>query len=260
MEKRLNELLRHALSPTDEPDFWLNQRILNQVKEQKEMTGRKRRFSIAVMAAVIVLCLSSVTVYAAWKYLSAADVADKVQDTKLAEAFLSEEAMVINETRHYEGSNALFLLRKGEAKEDVQESGENVEPPGTDQNVMEVQLAEESPVAEYALQFVGNPYAWGGESLTEGADSSGFVKAVYAHFDIELPRSSTEQRKQGIEVDGLANAQPGDLIFYDTPAHVAIYVGEESIIHADPANGITVSGAEFDDISGIRRIIIEPGK
>ena len=58
-------------------------------------------------------------------------------------------------------------------------------------------------VAEYALQFVGNPYAWGGDSLTEGTDSSGFTSGVYAYFDVSLPHDSKEQRQQGYEIEGL---------------------------------------------------------
>ena len=101
MKKQLDELLKYALTPIDEPSFWLNQKILNQVKEQKEMVGKeKRRFSVATIVLAFVLCFGSVTVYGAWKYISSADVVKEVQDDNtLAEVFLSEEAKVINETQ-----------------------------------------------------------------------------------------------------------------------------------------------------------------
>ena len=79
-----------------------------------------------------------------------------------------------------------------------------------------------SSVVDYATQFVGNPYVWGGTSLTNGADCSGFVQSVYSNFGVSLPRTSYEQQNAGTEVS-YADAQPGDLICYG--GHVAIYMG-----------------------------------
>lgn len=108
-------------------------------------------------------------------------------------------------------------------------------------------------VAEYALQFVGNPYVYGGTSLTDGADCSGFVMSVYANFGVSLPHSSAADRKQGYAVDGLANAQPGDLICYS--GHVALYIGDGQIVHASSKKtGIIVSKADYKKILAIRRI------
>ena len=111
MKKQLDELLNCALTPMDEPSFWLNQKILNQVKEQKEMIGKeKRRFSVVTIVLTLVLCFGSITVYGAWKYVSSEDVAEKIQeDSTLAEAFLSEEAKVINETQSYGGYQITLL-------------------------------------------------------------------------------------------------------------------------------------------------------
>lgn len=108
-------------------------------------------------------------------------------------------------------------------------------------------------VAEYALQFVGNPYKWGGTSLTDGADCSGFVLSVYANFGVSLPHSSKSDRSQGSAVDGLENAQPGDLICYS--GHVALYIGNGQIVHAaNSKSGIIVSNADYKKILAIRRI------
>lgn len=108
-------------------------------------------------------------------------------------------------------------------------------------------------VAQYALQFVGNPYVYGGSSLTNGTDCSGFVMSVYANFGVSLPHSSASDRSQGYGVDGLANAQPGDIICYS--GHVGLYIGNGQIVHASNSKtGIIVSQADYRKILAIRRI------
>lgn len=108
-------------------------------------------------------------------------------------------------------------------------------------------------VANFALQFVGNPYVYGGTSLTNGADCSGFVMAVYANFGVGLPHSSGAQRGCGYDVGGIGNAQPGDIVCYS--GHVGIYIGGGQIVHASTAaTGIKVSNATYRNILSVRRI------
>lgn len=411
MGKQLDELLRHALTPNDEPDFWLNQKIVNQAKEHRTMTRRKKtRLPAAAIVAVMVMCLSSVTVYAALKYLHPVEVVEKMQDAKLAEVFLSEQATIINETQSYgdynvtllsivsgemlseypyynekdslvanrtyavvaienangmpmpdtseegygeleffvspligdynpatynivsmsgnytdmvedgilyrllecnnveifadhnlylcvsegmfynaeaynydeqtgqiyrnetyKGLNALFDLPMDIAKANPQKAAAYITSLGLESDIskekldvdleesFEVEFTEDNKkgveVAEYALQFVGNPYAWGSDSLTEGTDSSGFTKSVYAYFGISLPHNSKEQNEFGTEVETLDTTLPGDLVFYDTPSHVAIYIGDGMVVHSMPQSGICVSEVDFDEIISIKRIL-----
>ena len=108
-------------------------------------------------------------------------------------------------------------------------------------------------VVDYALQFVGNPYVWGGTSLTQGADCSGFVMSVYKHFGIDLPHSSYSLRSCGKEV-AYGQALPGDLICYE--GHVAIYMGGGKIVGAQSkALGITTANATYREIITVRRIV-----
>ena len=111
-----------------------------------------------------------------------------------------------------------------------------------------------SSVVDYATQFVGNPYVWGGTSLTSGADCSGFVQSVYANFGVSLPRTSYEQQNAGTEVS-YADAQPGDLICYG--GHVAIYMGNGRIVHAsNSVDGIKISdNAAYRTIVSVRRLV-----
>lgn len=108
-------------------------------------------------------------------------------------------------------------------------------------------------VADFALQFVGNPYVYGGTSLTNGADCSGFTLAVYSNFGVSLPHSAAAQNKKGTNVGSVANAVPGDLIYYS--GHIGIYIGNEQIVHAgNSRTGIIVSNVYYDRVLGVRRI------
>lgn len=108
-------------------------------------------------------------------------------------------------------------------------------------------------IANYACQYIGNPYVSGGTSLTQGADCSGFTYRVYADFGYSLPRTSTQQRSAGTGVS-YEEAQPGDLICYD--GHVALYIGNNLIVHASSSKtGIKISNAQYKTILAVRRII-----
>ena len=108
-------------------------------------------------------------------------------------------------------------------------------------------------VISYALQFVGNPYVWGGTSLTNGVDCSGFVMQVYAHYGISLPHSSAALRSVGRGVS-YSEAQPGDIVCYS--GHVGIYIGGGQIVHAsNPRDGIKVSTATYKSILAVRRVM-----
>lgn len=108
-------------------------------------------------------------------------------------------------------------------------------------------------IIDFACRFIGNPYVWGGTSLTDGADCSGFVQSVYAHFGINLPRTTWDMESIGMEVS-YEEALPGDLVLYD--GHVGLYMGDGTIVNAmNEQDGIGICEATYAPIITVRRII-----
>ncbi len=113
-------------------------------------------------------------------------------------------------------------------------------------------------LCSYALQFVGNPYVWGGTSLTNGADCSGYVQSVFAHYGVYLPRVAAAQAGAGTTISQ-SEAQPGDLFFYSGSGginHVAIYIGNGQVVNASNEKyGITVYNSNYRTVTKVVRVL-----
>nr|WP_308624240.1 NlpC/P60 family protein [uncultured Eisenbergiella sp.] len=113
-------------------------------------------------------------------------------------------------------------------------------------------------LVNYAKQFLGNPYVWGGVSLTKGADCSGFTMSVFKNYGVSLPHSSASQSTMGTKVS-LSEAMPGDLVFYAQNGrvnHVAIYIGNGQVIHAsNPRSGIKISNVSYRTPYAVKRVL-----
>lgn len=158
------------------------------------------------------------------------------------EATIREQNEVLASTQSTVGS-----VSRGSSSVSGDEGSEGSESVGS---------ASGQAVANYACQFIGNPYKWGGTSLTNGADCSGFVMSVYAHFGVSLPHSSSAMRSVGYGVS-VSDMQPGDIVCYS--GHVGIYVGNNTIVNASnskpyPAGGIKYTSATYKSILAVRRI------
>ena len=166
---------------------------------------------------------------------AASIVEDEETEHTKADEKAAETALAVAEMAQVAADNT--KVTADTAKEDMQKHGSETG----------------EAVAQFALQFVGNPYVWGGSSLTHGTDCSGFTMAVYANFGVSLPHYDASQRGYGIGIDSLSDARPGDLIcFY---GHVGIYIGDGMMVHASNArDGIKVSRADYRSIAAIRRI------
>lgn len=139
------------------------------------------------------------------------------------------------------------------AEEEAQRIAEEEARIATEEAARQAELqAKGQAVVEYAKQFLGNPYVYGGTSLTRGTDCSGFVRAIYAHFGISMPRSSYYMRNSGYEVS-YSEMMPGDVVCYS--GHVGIYAGNGKIVNAiDESRGIGMSNVNYAKIITIRRM------
>ena len=155
-----------------------------------------------------------------------------------SEAAAQEEAFVYAESKEEEA--ARLQAEAEEAARKLQEEAQ-------------AKAATGQAIVDYACQFIGNPYVWGGTSLTNGADCSGFVQSVFAQFGISLPRTTWDMEQVGTPVS-YEQAIAGDLILYD--GHVGIYMGNGQIVNAiNSARGIGILPATYTNIITIRRLI-----
>ena len=139
-----------------------------------------------------------------------------------------------------------------ESSESSSESSSGSSSSGSSANVSSGGSAAGQSIANYACQFIGNPYVSGGTSLTDGADCSGFVWRVFKDKGYSVPRTSWELRSVGSEVS-YSNAQPGDIVCY--AGHVGIYIGNGNIVHAStPKSGIKITTATYKAILSVRRV------
>ena len=177
-----------------------------------------------------------------------------------AESKAEEEARLAEEAKEREEARAAAAAT--EATRAAQAAEQTVQKQAQTEAVIEAAQATAASsagsevgkaVIYYATQFVVNPYVYGGTSLTNGTDCSGFVMSVYANFGVSLPHSSSALRSRGYDVGGLANAQPGDIVCYS--GHVALYIGNGQIVHASTSKtGIIISNANYRSILAVRRI------
>ena len=163
----------------------------------------------------------------------------------------AKEAFTYAESKEEEAAR----LQK-EAEQKAEEEKKAAEEAAKQQEEQQTQAAQTGQaIVDYACQFIGNPYVWGGTSLTNGADCSGFVQSVFAHFGISLPRTTWDMENVGTAVS-YDQAVAGDIILYD--GHVGIYMGNGQIVNAiNSAKGIGILPATYTNIVTVRRLVYQ---
>lgn len=248
--------------------FKFNDIIILADYEDGDNLSLKRKLSL-VLIMVDVLVIAMVVTF---KGNSTVDV--KAKDTVTAANVLvqSEESLdnyINNEIEEYivareEAAAQARAAAEAEAARKAEEEAAAARLVAQEQARQAI-IAQTAPVADtsyggvagFAAQFVGNPYVYGGTSLTNGADCSGFVMSVYQNFGVSLPRTAGAQATVGQAVS-IENAQPGDIISYGyngVVSHSAIYAGNNTIIHAStPSLGIRTDSMYIMPIVTIRRV------
>ncbi len=163
-----------------------------------------------------------------------------------------ESVFTVGETKEAEIQRLAEEEAKRIAEEEARKAEEEARRIAEELARVEAARQKGQAVVDFARQFIGNPYRYGGTSLTRGTDCSGFVKGVYANFGIYLPRTSSSMRSVGKAVN-YSDIQPGDIVCYK--GHVGIYAGNGQIVNAiGDEEGIGMSSAKYTKIITIRRI------
>lgn len=190
-------------------------------------------------------------------------IVGKIRKNGICEVISIEEGWCEIESAEIKGYiSSDYLLTGAEANEKAESLMEEGRELETALTLMEYRYGKgvtdiQMEICEYARQFVGNPYVWGGTSLTKGADCSGFTLSVYKNYGVSLPHSSKAQANCGTKID-LSEVQPGDLIFYGGKNihHVAMYIGNGQIVHAQSAKtGIRVSSMYYNTPTKAVRVL-----
>ena len=191
------------------------------------------------------------------------EIVGKIRKDAICEVVAMEDGwceIESGEVKGYISSDYLLVGAKAnERAQELQTQGQELE---TALTIMEYRYGKgvtdiQMEVCEYAKQFVGNPYRWGGTSLTKGADCSGFTMSVLGKYGISLPHSSKAQANCGERID-LSEIQPGDLVFYGGKNihHVAIYIGNGQIVHAQSTDtGIVISSMYYNTPTRAARVL-----
>ena len=147
----------------------------------------------------------------------------------------------------------VFTYAESKEEEEARIAAEAAEAAARAQEEAAAKAGTGQAIVDYACQFIGNPYVWGGTSLTNGADCSGFVQSVFAHFGISLPRTTWDMENVGTPVS-YDQAIPGDIILYN--GHVGIYMGNGKIVNAiNSSKGIGALSATYANIVTVRRVL-----
>lgn len=254
--KNLDDMLKQALTPNDEPDFWLNQKILSKVKEDSQVkikTRGIRKFSTVIVAAALILCAGSVSIYAARKYLMPDKVAEKSGDASLRDAFQSEEALLIDETQSYGGYDVTLLgivSGKELSKYQVTSDGEIL----SDRTyaAVAIEKSDGTPISDSkevsCLDFFVSP-------LIKGYDPN-----VYNTFTMNGAAMTLEENGVWYRIDECDNIE----MFADHEIYMAVadkgpFYNQDAYVF-DASTGAISRNEDYDGLNALFRLPLDASK
>ena len=208
----------------------------------------KKKITAMLLA---ICCISSTCTVYADDSTSAGDISAMASEIAAQAAVRAEEYQELKkEAKKYADAQEVERRAQEIKEETARIRKEALEEAARQKEAKRV--AKRKEVADFAVQFVGNPYAWGGTSLTNGADCSGFVMSVFANFGYELPRVAAAQYSAS-QKKNLSQLEVGDLVFYGAGIyHVALYIGNGKVVHALNANkGIVITDYDYETPTGV---------
>ena len=208
----------------------------------------KKKITAMLLA---ICCISSTCTVYADDSTSAGDISAMASEIAAQAAVRAEEYQELKkEAKKYADAQEVERRAQEIKEETARIRKEALEEAARQKEAKRV--AKRKEVADFAVQFVGSPYVWGGTSLTNGADCSGFVMSVFASFGYELPRVAAAQY-QASQQKEISQMEVGDLVFYGAGIyHVALYIGNGKVVHALNANkGIVITDYDYETPTGV---------
>lgn len=208
----------------------------------------KKKITAMLLA---ICCISSTCTVYADDSTSAGDISAMASEIAAQAAVRAEEYQELKkEAKKYADAQEVERRAQEIKEETARIRKEALEEAARQKEAKRV--AKRKEVADFAVQFVGNPYVWGGTSLTNGADCSGFVMSVFANFGYKLPRVAAAQY-QASQQREISQMEVGDLVFYGAGIyHVALYIGNGKVVHALNANkGIVITDYDYETPTGV---------
>lgn len=255
MKRNIDTILKHALSPEEEPDQRLNDRILREAKEMTHMAGWKRgRIPAAIVAAAFTLMIGSTAVFAAWKYLSPAQLAQEGEDDTLSEAFSGEDALLINEAQEYGGYRATLLgVVSGKGLSDYLELDEDELESGKTYIAVAVEHADGSPMRDTSDDDYGE----------ESFFVSPYIKGLDPHWYniLFMGGGYTGHVRGGIEYRILDTANVE--IFADRGIYVGVSDGtfyNNQAYLFDEDTGEITRNEDYDGLNALFELPVDPSK
>lgn len=253
--KKLDDILKLALTPNDEPDFWLNQNILSQAKEANQMEKRNfRKIATVALSAALVLGISSVSIYAAKKLMLPHDVTDEITDDRLLDAFSGDDAILINQTQSYGGYDVtLYGIVSGKKLSDYEMTSDDGIHDDRTYSVVSIQKSDKTPLPSVSDDDYGD-YSFLASPFIEG-----YNPAFYNAFTLSGGYSEFEKNGIFYRISECDNIE----MFADHKIYLGVLDNtfyDNTAYHFEEATGEITRNENYDGLNALFELPLDPSK